>query len=188
MREKIPYSDNLIFIDTEFTDLDVKTGELLSIALIKYTGEELYLELASDGPMHPWVVKHVLPTLNKRKTSQEAARNKIRKFVGDSKPYLVAYVNQFDAIYWYKLFGSAKEHPAYWIPIDFASLLFAQGFSPNSMGKHRFFKELGIDKDKYVVHNALDDARLLRETYFKFFKLDLPIKPNKRKVANATQK
>lgn len=168
----IPYSENIIFIDTEFTHLDVKIGELLSIALIKFTGEELYIELDYDGPMHPWVTKHVVPTLTKRKISHEVAREKIRKFFGETKPYLVAYVNQFDAVYWYNLFGSPKEHPAYWIPIDFASLLFAHGYSPNSMGKHSFFKEFDIKKEKYVEHNALDDAKLLRESYFKFFKID----------------
>ena len=59
-----PYSDRIIFFDTEFTDLNAKTGELLSIGLIKYNGEELYLELESTATPHPWVVEHVLPFLN----------------------------------------------------------------------------------------------------------------------------
>lgn len=165
-----PYSDNIIFFDTEFTDLDVKKGELLSIGMIKNTGEELYLELEPDGPIHPWVVDHVLPHLIGNPIPKDEAKEKLRAFVGEGEPYLVAYVNQFDAVYWYQLFGGAKEHPAYWIPIDFASILFGYGYSPNSMGKHAFFEELGIDKDKYQLHNALEDARLLRDTYIQFYK------------------
>lgn len=168
-----PYSDNIIFFDTEFTDLDVKTGELLSIGLVKYTGEELYLELESTGPVHPWVVERVLPYLTQEKVGREEAQRQIRAFVGeapeDQEPYLVAYVNQFDAIFWYKLFGSPQDHPAYWIPIDFASILFGLGYSPNSMGHHDFFAKLGIDKNKYQEHNALGDAKLLREVYLNFF-------------------
>lgn len=80
----------------------------------------------------------------------------------------MSYVNQFDAIYWYQLFDSPKDHPAYWIPIDFASILFAYGYSPNSLGKDNFYKELGIDNKKYNTHNALDDARLLAEVYKRF--------------------
>lgn len=163
-----PYSDRLIFFDTEFTDLNPRTGELLSIGLVKYTGEELYLELESSATPHPWVVEHVLPYLTQPKVSREKACELLREFVGEDKPYLVAYVNQFDAMFWYELFGSAQDHPAYWIPLDFASILFAHGHSPNSMGLHEFFAKLGINKADYQEHNALADAQLLRDTYFKF--------------------
>ncbi len=162
------YSDNIIFFDTEFTYLDAKKGSLLSIGLVKHTGEELYLELEYEGPMDPWVKKHVIPELTKKKVSREDAVKQITKFIGVGKPYLMAYVNQFDAIYWYELFGSPNRHPAFWIPMDFASVLFAHGFDPNSMGKKSFFKSLGLDKEKYALHNALDDARLLRDTYEAF--------------------
>lgn len=164
----IPYSDNIIFYDTEFSDLNVRTGELLSIGMVKYTGEELYLEFAYEREVHPWVQKHVLPTLTGKQTTKQSAIEQLREFVGKDQPFLVSYVNQFDAIYWYDLFGSPKDHPAFWIPIDFASILFAEGFDPNSMGKSAFFKSLGVDKEQYSLHNALDDARLLSDTYKKF--------------------
>ncbi|KKW42526.1 MAG: hypothetical protein UY92_C0006G0087 [Candidatus Magasanikbacteria bacterium GW2011_GWA2_56_11] len=164
-----PYSKNIIFYDTEFTDLNPRVGELLSVGLVKNTGEELYLELEHTGPAHPWVQQKVLPHLTGEKTTRTEARRLIREFIGDEKPYLVSYVNQFDAIYWYELFGSAQEHPAYWIPIDFASILFGCGYSPNSLGKHSFFQELELDKTSYREHNALDDARLLREVYRRFY-------------------
>lgn len=165
---KALYSDNLVFFDTEFTDLNCRTGELLSIGLIKQSGEELYLELEYDGPVHPWVEKNVLPTLTGKKISKEKAVVQLREFIGEGSPYLVAYVNQFDAVFWYDLFGSPKEHPCFWIPIDFASILFAHGYDPNSMGKDSFFEELGLDKSSYNLHNALDDARMLRDVYTLF--------------------
>ncbi len=167
----IPFSDNVIFYDTEFSDLNMRTGELLSIGMVKYTGEELYLELAYEREVHPWVKKHVLPTLTGKQTAKADAIVQLREFVGDGKPYLVSYVNQFDALYWYDLFGSPKDHPAFWIPIDFASILFTEGLDPNSMGKSAFFKSLGVDKEKYTLHNALDDARLLSDTYKQFAKV-----------------
>jgi len=166
-----PFSNNIIFFDTEFTHLDITKGELLSIGLVKQTGEELYIELEYDGlEIHPWVVKKVLPFLTGNKISREEAKKKLYRFFSGykSKPYLMAYVNQFDAVYWYKLFGDPKDHPAFWIPIDFASILFVSGRDPEEMRKDRFFKELGIDKTKYNSHNALDDARLLRDVYHKF--------------------
>ncbi|MBD3311742.1 MAG: hypothetical protein GF349_04620 [Candidatus Magasanikbacteria bacterium] len=168
-----PYSNNIIFYDAEFTHLDCRVGELLSIGLVKPTGEELYIEFDYKGPVHPWVEKNVLPVLNKKKISKKEAAEKIIKFIGSNrkkidKPYLMAYVNQFDSVFWYDLFESAKDHPVYWIPIDFASMLFASGYSPNSMGKKSFFEELGIDKEKYNGHNALEDAKLLQQVYIKF--------------------
>ncbi len=167
-----PSFDNLIFFDTEFTNLDARKGELLSIGLVKPNGEELYLEFEHAGPLDPWVEEHVMPFLEGITFSKTEACKLIREFMGDSHPYIVAYVNQFDAVYWYDLFGSAQNHPAYWIPIDFASILFAYGFPPNSMGNHKFIKSLGITPDDtHKEHNALDDARMLRKVYSKFFEI-----------------
>ena len=140
--------------------------------MVKYEdGSELYLELEYDpSTVEPWVAKRVIPLLAEKKYSPAAARKVITEFMGEAKkekdkPFLISYVNQFDAIYWYKLFGSPKDHPAFWIPLDFASILFAHGYPPNSLGHHKFYKELGIDKNKYREHNALEDARLLRDVY-----------------------
>jgi hypothetical protein len=164
-------ADHLIFFDTEFTDLDHKRGELISLGFVKITGETLYLELPYEGEPHPWVVEHVLPTLSGTVTPLAQAREQITAFFGggdvppDKRPMLVAYVNQFDAVYWYDLFGSPKDHPAYWIPLDFASILFAWGYHPNAMGDTRFLNDLGVSRAKYTHHNALSDAQFLRDVY-----------------------
>ena len=163
------FSDNIVFMDGEFTSLNACTGELLSVGLVKYTGEESYVEIAYEGPVDPWVTKNVLPQLRGPVVSKEEAREHIKAFIGDSRPFCVAYVNQFDSIFWYKLFDSPKRHPVFWLPIDFAAILYGYGFDPESMNKKRFFDMIGVDKSAYAFHNALEDARLLAETYKKFF-------------------
>ncbi|MFA7314673.1 MAG: hypothetical protein WC025_01950 [Candidatus Magasanikbacteria bacterium] len=170
-KKSLFFSDNIIFFDTEFTNFDTEIGELISIGLIKQTGEELYLELNyDDKTVHPWVTENVVPFLSGDKISKENAIKKIWEFIGrgESKPFLMAYVNQFDSIYWYKLFTDPKDHPVFWIPIDFASILFSLGFDPEIMRIHDFFDWLGVDQKKFKKHNALDDARMLKAVYEKF--------------------
>jgi hypothetical protein len=58
---------NLIFFDSEFSSNDPVTGEILSLALIKPTGEELYLELEFSGDVSSFVRSHVLPYLTGQK-------------------------------------------------------------------------------------------------------------------------
>lgn len=160
-------------MDTEFSSLNPYKGEILSIGLVKLNGDEFYCELEYDGEVDKWVKKNIIPTLKGVKLSREEAKKKIRKFIGKKKPYFVGYINQFDAIYWYKLFGT-DNHPAFWLPIDFASILFSMGIDPESYmcdDKNNFYKKIGIDASKYKNHHALDDAKLLREIYLKFIKL-----------------
>ncbi|HYE22085.1 MAG TPA: hypothetical protein VD998_00675 [Verrucomicrobiae bacterium] len=168
-----PYSENIIFWDTEFTSLNPYEGEILSIGMVKPSGEELYLEIDYNGPMDPWVEKNILPFLTQPKVSRAEAVEKINAFFGDQRPFMVAYVNMFDTIYFYKLLGlkgTNKDFKFHWIQIDFASMLFANGINPERFNmKHpeSIVKELGIDGTKYNLHNALDDAKFLREIYLK---------------------
>jgi len=167
-----PFTENIIFIDTEFSSLNPYKGEILSIALVKLNGEELYLELQHNGEVDDWPKKHILPTLTQEKNSREKAVKEIQKFVGDTRPHLVAYVNTFDMIYLYKLFGLQECNELFhWLPVDFASMLFAQNIDPESLvdwsNENKFLEELKIDTSKYRQHNALDDAKLLREVYLR---------------------
>lgn len=158
----------LIFVDTEFSSLDPYKGEILSIGLVKEKEEELYLELKYDGEVDEWVRGNIIPNLKQEKVTREEAKKKIKEFIGDKKPYLVAFVNQFDVVYLHKLFGK-EDFPFFWIPIDFATLLYAKNIDPEEYYKNQreFIKKLGINPDKYTQHNALDDAKLLREVYLK---------------------
>lgn len=170
-----PLSDNIIFLDTEFSSLDPYKGEIVSIGMVKYTGEELYLEVEFDGIMSEWSAEHIVPMLTASKVSREEAQKKIREFVGPGKPYMVTFVTQYDAIYLYKLFATdnpkEESFPFYMWPIDFAAILFAQGINPEHYlsDANEALTKMGIDVSKYKEHHALDDARLLRETWMKFF-------------------
>ncbi|MBI3685656.1 hypothetical protein HY250_04590 [Candidatus Azambacteria bacterium] len=168
-----PFSENIIFFDTEFSSLNPYKGEILSMGLVKFGGEELYLELLQDCEIDPWVQKHVVPLLTEPKVTREEAVKKVFAFVGPGRPYMLAYVNQFDALYWYKLIGGVRDNAFHWIPIDFASILFAAGKDPQSFDwrrKESIIPGLGIDYAKYREHHALDDARFLREVYLKMLK------------------
>lgn len=167
-----PYSNNIVFLDTEFSTLDPYLGEILSIGIVKLDGSELYLELEYDGPISDWVKKNIIPTLTQPKVSRSNAIEKIKQFIGNKKPYVVSYVNQFDTLYLYKLMG-VDMHPFFWLPIDFASILFGLGIRPESYNPEdpqSFLKDLGVDSSKYHQHNSLDDACLLREVYLKMIK------------------
>ena len=155
-----PFTDNIIFLDTEFSDLNPYNGEVLSIGLVKPGGEELYLELEYDGSVSDWVRQDIIPMLTAPKVSREEARRRIKEFVGKGMPYAVAYVNQYDDVYLNKLF-QGDEKPWHWLPIDFASMMFAVGLDPESQIVESF--------PGYREHNALDDAKLLRDCYMKFF-------------------
>lgn len=157
-----PFSENVIFVDTEFSGLEFYLGDLLSIGMVKLDGSELYLELEFHGPVNDWVRDNVLPLLKGPKVSREEAGQRIKDFVGESKPYMVTDVGGYDALYLYKLLGIEKQ-PFHWQPIDFASMLFAHGINPDQELADYF----GVDKSKFQSHNALDDARLLREVYLR---------------------
>lgn len=162
-----PFTDNLVFFDTEFSSNEPTKGEILSFALVKMDGKELYLELEFEGELHPWVKSNVLPYLDKEKVSKAEAKQRIFDFIGDEKPYLMSYVNQYDFVYLMKIL-EYDDSPFQSTPLDFASVMYGLGYDPKEYTQrlnHKFIKELGIDVSKYHLHYALDDAKLLREVY-----------------------
>lgn len=172
-------SKNLIFIDTEFTNLDPYKGEILSIGIVKLNGEELYIELEHNGEASDWVKKNILKMLDGPKFSRTHAMQQVQEFLGDSQPFAVGFVDNYDVIYMTKLFGAGKL-PFKWMTVDFASILFAMGINPvkfqqDSTGAKKFYRELGIDVKKYKHHHALDDARLLRDVWIKITELKLSV-------------
>lgn len=178
-----PFTDNVIFWDSEFSDLDPYKGELLSVGMVKPSGEELYLEFEVKGEVSDWVKANVLPHLTQQKVSRDEAVKRIFEFLGTNRPYMVAYVNQFDTVYFYKMLSdllknsaNTKNFPFHWIHIDYASMLFAMGIDPerfNFTKPGNFVADLGIDTSKFNKHHALDDARLLKEIYLKMLTHDV---------------
>lgn len=162
-----PFTEKIIFYDTEFSSLNPYAGEILSIGAVKMNGDEFYCELEFDGDYSDWVKENILDTLTNQKISREEAKKKITNFVGQDSPYMMAYVNQYDALYTYKLF-EGPETPFYWLPLDFASVLVGLGYNPEIYMQNDYSvlaEELDVDKDRFHTHNALDDAKFLREIY-----------------------
>ncbi len=167
------FSENIIFFDAEFTSLHPKNGEILSVAFVKPSGEELYLDITRDRALSDeWVTANILPMLDGNGISPKEACDKIREFIGKGEPYLVSYVSHFDTVFVHKLFGDS-ERPFSRYPIDFASMLFTAGFNPsNLLENDRLLSEsIGVEPSTHRrMHHALNDALLLRETYGKFLR------------------
>lgn len=164
---------NVVFWDTEFSSLDPYKGELMSIGMVKPTGEELYLELAFNGVADAWVMENVVPKLSGQKVSREEAIKRIEAFLGDSKPHMVAYVNQFDVVYLYKILGAkttTKDYAFHWIHYDLATMLATLGYDPECLTHNKlpqFAAEHGLDVSWRREHHALDDAKLMKMVYEK---------------------
>ena len=148
------------------------------MGLVKPSGEELYVELEYKNEPSEWVKEHVLPYLNGHKVGAEEAVKMVIDFVGDTKPHIVGHINQDDVMLWQKLLMSVRSvdagdtfYPFQLTSIDFASILFTMGLDPETyhLGeKNGFFEKIDVDYKKYNKHNALDDAKLLREVYLRF--------------------
>lgn len=162
-----PFTTNLVFFDAEFTTLNPYEGEIMSLGMV-FNDKELYLELEYEGDTTDWVKKYVEPHLTGQKITRQQAFEQMKKFLGDTKPYLISYVNQYDVIFLHKLLDQ-YEYVPYWLPIDFSTILFSLGYDPEVLrhNDENFLAEFDIDITKYKRHNALEDARLLKDIYEK---------------------
>jgi DNA polymerase III epsilon subunit-like protein len=158
-----PYSDNLVFVDTEFSGLEYYLGELISIAVVKLNGEELYLELEYSGPVNEFVRREVLPKLTGPRVPPSEAAARVKAFVGGGRPYMLSEAGHYDALYVNKLFG-IEQQPFNWVPLDFASMIFSHGIKPRLDDLAR---ELGVDRSRFRSDHALGAARFLRELYLR---------------------
>ena len=160
------FTQNIIFFDGEFTRLKTDGINFLSLAFVKPTGESLYIELDQpESECDSWVVDNVIPYLNGDKTSQEKAVKMISDFVGNSKPTLIADVNQFDWMGICGLFG-VWDIPFFYIPIDFSTILNVKGIDPD-INRMELANSYGINTAGFKQHNALSDALVLKALYEK---------------------
>ena len=140
------------FLDTEYNGWG---GALLSLALVPEDGEELYLTLDWTGPLEEWVERNVVPYLDAvpemlvspRLSRADAARTLAHYLAGDPEPLIVADwpedIAQFNMLLLTGP-GTMVEVP----PLSFRFVELS-GFSTAANSK--------------VPHNALHDARALRE-------------------------
>ena len=142
------------FLDTEFNGFG---GALLSLALVPVDGEEFYVTIDCPNTVIEWVERNVVPYLDHvpvglvspRLSRREAADALSAYLAEDAAPELVADwpedVTQFCSLL---MIGPGLMVPV--PPLTFR-LLPLQNFSPAA--------------NSAVPHNALHDARSLRDHY-----------------------
>jgi hypothetical protein len=145
------------YLDTEFNGFG---GALLSLALVPEDGQEFYVTLECEDRIFPWVERNVVPYLDNvpvglvspRMTRREAAEALAAYLGTDPEPELVADwpedVTQFCSLL---MIGPGQMVP---VPPMTFRLLPLQGFSPAA--------------NSAVPHNALHDARSLRDHFMSF--------------------
>jgi len=142
------------FLDTEFNGIG---GALLSLALVPDDGEELYITLKTEDPIIAWVQDHVIPYLDMvphqlswPRLDRAVAADAVERYLRhDDQPVIVAD----------------------W-PEDVAQMCNLMITGPGDMIDVRdvTFRILPLSNfstaaNSEVPHNALHDARALREHY-----------------------
>lgn len=152
------------FFDTEFIERP-STIELLSIGIVAEDGRALYLENeeADTSQADDWIRQHVLANMlgGKYSVPRRTIKQAILAFVGDTThdpPEFWAYYADYDWVVFCWLFGRMidlpKGYPKYCK--DFKQYLDDRGIKKSALPK-----QLG------AKHNALEDAKWLREAYLK---------------------
>jgi hypothetical protein len=172
------------FFDTEFIE-DGKTIDLLSIGIVAEDGREFY-QCNQDAQLDradEWIIWNVYPNLpvkysdrwywNARKIDVDNPsnhtsvvvphsdiRDRAKAFIGkDDKPEFWAYYADYDWVAFCQLFGRMVDLPSGWprYCMDLKQFLM-------SIGNPKLQKPAG-------AHNALHDARWLKDMYRQFFPL-----------------
>lgn len=151
------------FFDTEFYER-IENGkwclDLISIGIVSETGEELYLE-NSDFDLtkvtDPWLQANVIPHLKGKSYAVPLTtiRFLIESFV-DERPEFWAYFAAYDWVLFSQIFGRLVDMPRHF---PFYCLDLRQ-----TMHENRITKDM-LPKLKGNKHNALDDAKWLREAH-----------------------
>ena len=143
-----------IFFDTEFIE-DGKTIDLISIGAVRQDGSEFYLENieCNYSKSNQWVVDNVLPNLSGEPTHRKIIAEDFKQFCGDS-PEFWAYYASYDWVVLCQLYGKMIDLPKGW-PMycnDLKQLIDFQF-------PHRHIEQTNSN------HNALQDAKWIRDTY-----------------------
>lgn len=139
-----------IYIDTEFLEYP-STIELISIGLVKETGEELYLENkdADVSKADDWLKTNVLANLKGNGVSRQEIREAILEFTSGIKPKFYGYFADYDWVVFCWIFGKMIDLPKHF-PMycrDIKQLMDDYDISK---------RELPKQTNKHI---AIDDAR-----------------------------
>lgn len=139
----------MLFLDTEFNG---HGGELISIALASTEGDEFYevVKVPSMRRMHPWVQANVIPKLDKEAIGGEAVRACLRHFLRQRPGEPIFADWPVDFIHMLSLFANPNDPE--------------QSFCPELT----MYLLHNADYPHVKNHNALYDAKSLRDTYMAF--------------------
>lgn len=169
-----------IFLKTKFTGFHQNTT-LISIGLISECDKTFYAEFTDydKNQIDNWLQKNIIDNLL---LPHDLGGNGVGVdgFVGDTKfikEELEKWLSQFENIeiwgdyisYDWVLFNQIFENESnfpkniYYIPFDLCTLFKIKGLDP-SLNREKF---VNIDSDIIKKHNALFEAKIIKECYFK---------------------
>jgi hypothetical protein len=182
-----------IFFDCEFTGLHQNTT-LISIGFISECGKTFYAEFNDyDGSqIDEWLRTNVIDNLQYNGIFQKLEKTKesvsYKSTTENIKVMLTEWLEQFkeveiwsdclsyDWVLFNQIFGHAFNIPknVYYIPFDICTLFYAKGIDPD-ISREEFS---GLTKNS-VKHNALWDAKVIRECFLKLegflpYRLNVP--------------
>ena len=142
-----------IFFDTEFIE-NGKTIDLISIGLVKESGESLYLQSNEYNlsKASKWVKDNVIPNLlSDCNHTRKVIAEKVKEFCGE-RPEFWAYYADYDWVVLCQLFGTMMDLPDGW-PMYCRDL-------------KQLMDDRNIESEQEESnHNALDDAFWVKATY-----------------------
>jgi hypothetical protein len=144
------------YLDTEFYE-DGQFIDPISIGIVSEDGREFYAEFPPvEVPSDHFVSKNVLPHLRGGFMSPENIRFELLSFIGaDRHPQFWGWFASYDWIVVCQIFGTMMQ-----LPDDFPKYI----HDLKSIQKI-FLPDFKFPVQQSVPHNALEDARELRDRY-----------------------
>ena len=137
-----------LFLDTEFNGFQ---GKLISMALVPEdaSAPEFYKELEIKDQLHPWVRDNVVPHLFLPPCSFSEFQNALGNYLWKIGECTIIADWPDDIRYFCE------------------SLITGPGMMMKFVNNIKFELDFGIDYDSLVPHNALHDARAIRDFYMR---------------------
>ena len=140
-----------LFLDTEFNSFQ---GELMSMALVPESTDigairEFYQELEIVGELDPWVKENVVPHMFLKPVSRHEFQQELAQYLWEVGECTVIADWPDDIRYFCE------------------SLITGPGQCLAMLHNIKFELDFGIEYESLVPHNALHDARAIRDFYMK---------------------
>lgn len=183
-----------IFFDTEFTGLHKNTS-LISLGMVDENGRSFYAEFTDydKTQVDDWIQKNVINNLinDSNKIDYESDNwvvigdkdficTMLKKWLKDyDSVQLVSDVCHYDMVLFIDIFGTAFDLPKNVCPACYdVNQLIAEYYgiilkTAFDLSREEIIGESAIDGDK---HNALYDAKVIKEIYYRYFNLNKAMK------------